>query len=61
MPVVRGRSWAPGGGREEGAQREPRGPRCRRGGEWGGAGGPAGGEGGVLRGGEPRSDFLGAW
>lgn len=58
MPAVHGRSWAPGGGREEGAQPEP---RCRRGGEWGGAGGPAGGEGGVLRGGEPRSDFLGAW
>lgn len=32
---------------------------CRRGGEWGGAGGQAVGEGGVLRGGERRSDFLG--
>lgn len=32
---------------------------CRRGGEGGGAGGQAVGEGGVLRGGERRSDFLG--
>lgn len=57
---ARGLPGARGG--EEAAEPGAAGPAAAEGGgEWGGAGGQAVGEGGVLRGGERRSDFLRGW